>query len=126
MLFTWTCQVTTVFLYWVLVLYQQDVPCLQTSVLPSTQPSHSYHGDRTRRSQRPVAMGIPHKQQHSFGVRFLVLGILVESILLFYVKERKEVTSWCVKKGPVMEHHVLGHDGVVRTKAGSGQVCIEI
>lgn len=39
-------------------------------------------------------MDIPHKQQHSFGICFLVLGILVESILLFYVKERKEVTSW--------------------------------
>lgn len=28
------------------------------------------------------------------------------------------MTSWSDKKGPVMEHHVLGHDGVVRTKAG--------
>lgn len=46
---------------------------------PSTQVSHCYHGDRQDKthSQRPMAMGTPHKQQHSVGVRFLVLGILV-------------------------------------------------
>lgn len=63
-------------------------------------------------------MDIPHKQQHSFGVHFLVLGILVESIVLFYVKERKEVTSLSDKRGRVMEQHVVGHDGVGRAMAG--------
>lgn len=41
----------------------------------------------------------------------------MEPILLFYVTERKEVTSLSDERGRVIEQHV-GHDGVGRAKAG--------
>lgn len=50
-----------------------------------------------------------------------------EPILLVYVKERKEVTSWNDEKGPVMEHHVLVKMELAGLRlGGSEQVCVEV